>query len=74
VLTEKIGGKVLDTQEITVCEDGKTLTTTVHVPERSTPDVLVFRGSELVLQFILTQEEMGESRKCEQGKPLIPLA
>lgn len=41
-LTEKIGAKVVDTQEITVSEDGKTLMMTVHVPRRNEPDVLVF--------------------------------
>jgi hypothetical protein len=29
-------------EEITVSDDGKTLTMTVHVPGRSEPDVLVF--------------------------------
>lgn len=41
-LTEKINGTVVDTQEISVSEDGKTLTTTVHMPRRNEPDVLVF--------------------------------
>ncbi len=41
-LIDKIGGKVVDTQEISVSEDGKTLTMTVHVPGRSEPNVLVF--------------------------------
>ena len=41
-LTDKIGGKVVDTQEISASEDGKTLTITVHVPRRSKPNVLVF--------------------------------
>lgn len=41
-LTEKIGTKVVDTQEISVSDDGKTLTMTVHLPQRSEPDVLVF--------------------------------
>lgn len=41
-LTDKYKGKISDTQEITVSEDGKTLTMTVHVPGRSEPDVLVF--------------------------------
>jgi hypothetical protein len=41
-LTDKIGGKVVDTHEIRVSEDGKTLTMTVHVPGRSEPNVLVF--------------------------------
>jgi hypothetical protein len=41
-LTEKIGGKVVDTQEMSVSEDGKTLTMTVHIPGRSDPNMLVF--------------------------------
>jgi hypothetical protein len=41
-LTDKLGGKVLGTQEITVSEDGKTLTMTLHVPGQSEPNVLVF--------------------------------
>jgi hypothetical protein len=41
-LTDKIGGKVVDTQEIAISENGKTLTITVHVPDRSEPNVLVF--------------------------------
>lgn len=39
---DKIGGKVVDTQEISVSEEGKTLTMTVHVPGRSEPNVPVF--------------------------------
>lgn len=41
-LTDKIGGKVVDTKEIGVSEDGKTLTMTVHAAGRSEPNVLVF--------------------------------
>jgi hypothetical protein len=41
-LTDKIGGRVVDTRDISVSEDRKTLTMTVHVPGRSEPDVLVF--------------------------------
>ena len=41
-LTDKIGEKVLDTQEISVYEDGKTLTMTRHLPQQSEPNVLVF--------------------------------
>jgi hypothetical protein len=41
-LKDKIGGKVVDAQEISVSGDGKTLTMTVHVPGRSEPNVLVF--------------------------------
>jgi hypothetical protein len=41
-LTDKINGKVRDTQEMTVSTDGKTLTITVHIPGRSEPDMQVF--------------------------------
>ncbi|HTU46537.1 MAG TPA: hypothetical protein VMF91_15825 [Bryobacteraceae bacterium] len=41
-LRDKIGGKEVDAQEISVSQDGKTLTMTVHVPGRSEPNVLVF--------------------------------
>jgi hypothetical protein len=41
-LTNKIDGNVADTQEISVSEDGKTLTMTIHTPQRSEPNVLVF--------------------------------
>jgi hypothetical protein len=41
-LTVRVGGKVVDTQEIGVSEDGKTLTMTVHLTGRSEPNVLVF--------------------------------
>jgi hypothetical protein len=41
-LTDKIDGKVADTQEISVSADSNTLTITVHVPDRSDPNVLVF--------------------------------
>jgi hypothetical protein len=41
-MTDKISGKVRDTQEISVSADGKTLTITVHIPGRSEPDVQVF--------------------------------
>jgi hypothetical protein len=41
-MTDKIGGKVRDTQEISVSADGKTLTITVHTPGRSDPDMQVF--------------------------------
>jgi len=40
-LTDKIGGKVVDTQEISVSADSNTLTMTIHVPDRSDPNVLV---------------------------------
>jgi hypothetical protein len=41
-LTDKIGEKVLDTQEISVSDDGRTLTMTRHLPQQSEPNVLVF--------------------------------
>jgi hypothetical protein len=41
-MTDKAGGKVLDTREIGISPDGKTLTMTIHWPGRSEPDVLVF--------------------------------
>jgi hypothetical protein len=41
-VTDKINGKMTDTQEITVSEDGKTLTVTTHVPGRSVSNVQVF--------------------------------
>jgi hypothetical protein len=41
-LKDKLDGKVVDSQEISVSEDGKILTMTVRVPGRSEPNVLVF--------------------------------
>jgi hypothetical protein len=41
-MTDKISGKVRDTQEISISADGKTLTMTAHIPGRSQPDVRVF--------------------------------
>jgi hypothetical protein len=41
-VTDKSGGKIVDTQEIGVSEDGKTLTMTVRPAGRSEPNVLVF--------------------------------
>jgi hypothetical protein len=41
-LTDKRQGKLADSREVSVSEDGKTLTMTIHVPARSEPDVLVF--------------------------------
>jgi len=41
-LTDKIGQKVVSMREISVSDDGKTLTMKVHPPGRSEPDVLVF--------------------------------
>ncbi len=42
VLTEKSDGKVLDTQEIVLSADGKTLTITMRFAGREKPNVLVF--------------------------------
>jgi hypothetical protein len=41
-MTDKISGKVRDTQKISVSVDGKTLTVTVNIPGRSEPNVQVF--------------------------------
>jgi len=41
-LTAKIGGKVVNTQEVSVSEDGKSLTMTAHQPGRSEPNIYVF--------------------------------
>ena len=41
-LTNKRDGKVVGSQEISVSEDGKTLTMTIHPAGRSEPNVLVF--------------------------------
>jgi hypothetical protein len=41
-MTGKTGGKVVDTREIRLSPNGKTLTMTVHVPSQSKPNVLVF--------------------------------
>ncbi len=41
-LSDKIDGKVVNTQQVSVSKDGKTLTIAVHAPGRSTPNVLVF--------------------------------
>ena len=41
-ITDKINGKVRDTQEISVSPDGNTLTITVHIPGRSEPNIQVF--------------------------------
>jgi hypothetical protein len=41
-MTDKAGGKVVDTRAIRLSPDGKILTMTVHAPGRSEPDVLVF--------------------------------
>jgi hypothetical protein len=41
-MTDKIGGKVIDTQEVMVSGDGKTLTMTQREPGRSETNVMVF--------------------------------
>ena len=41
-VTNKLNGKVTDTQEITLSSDGKTLTMTIHDVGRSKPNILVF--------------------------------
>jgi hypothetical protein len=41
-MTDKRGGKVIDTREIKVSPDGKRLTMTVHAPGRDKPNVMVF--------------------------------
>jgi hypothetical protein len=41
-LTDKIDGKVLDTQQVEVSEDGKTLTITTHIPGHAKPNIQVY--------------------------------
>jgi len=41
-MTRKINTKILDTQQVEVSPDGKTLTMTIHIPGRSKPDIQVF--------------------------------
>ncbi len=41
-LTDKINGKVLDTQQVEVSEDGKTLTIITHIPGHAKPNIQVF--------------------------------
>ncbi|HTX76712.1 MAG TPA: hypothetical protein VMD29_10950 [Terracidiphilus sp.] len=41
-LTDKIGARIVDTEQISVSEDGRILTMTVHVPKHTEPDILVF--------------------------------
>jgi hypothetical protein len=41
-LTDKINGKLLYTQQVDVSTDLKTLTVTMHIPGRTTPNILVF--------------------------------
>jgi hypothetical protein len=39
---DKVNGKILNTRQIAVSSDGKTLTMTVYIPGRDKPDVMVF--------------------------------
>lgn len=41
-MTDKVGDRIVDTQEIKVSPDGKRLTVTVHAAGRSKPNVMVF--------------------------------
>ena len=41
-MTDKFNGKITDTRQIKLSADHKTLTMTVHVPDRREPDILVF--------------------------------
>lgn len=41
-LTDKINGKVHDTQQVEVSSDGKTLTITTHIPGQNKPNIQVF--------------------------------
>jgi hypothetical protein len=41
-MTDKINGKIMDTQQIEISSDLKTLTMTVHTVGRSEPNILVF--------------------------------
>ena len=41
-LTDKIDGKVLDTQQVEVTPDGKSLTITTHIPGQNKPNIQVF--------------------------------
>jgi hypothetical protein len=43
-LTDKINGKVLDTQQVEMSPDGKTITFTIHIPGVAKPNVQVFEG------------------------------
>jgi len=43
VLTDKIDGKVIDTEAIGVSPNLKTLTITVQIPGREKPNVMVFK-------------------------------
>jgi hypothetical protein len=41
-ITDKINGKLIDTQQVELSPDGKTLTMTVSIPGRSKPNIMVF--------------------------------
>jgi hypothetical protein len=41
-MTNKVNGKITQTQEMKLSSDLKTLTITVHVASRTKPDILVF--------------------------------
>lgn len=41
-MTHKSNGKLLDTQQVEVSPDGRTLTMTVHIPGQSKPNIQVF--------------------------------
>jgi len=41
-MSDKFNGKIMDTRQIQLSADRKTLTMTVHVPGRREPDILVF--------------------------------
>jgi hypothetical protein len=41
-MTDKMDGKLMDTQRIELSPDGKTLTMTVSIPGQSKPNIQVF--------------------------------
>jgi hypothetical protein len=41
-MSDKFNGKIMDTRQIQLSADRKTLTMTVNVPGRREPDILVF--------------------------------
>ena len=45
-LTDKIEGKILDTQQVEVSADGKTLTITTHIPGQAKPNIQVFERED----------------------------
>ena len=47
-MTDKINGKIVDTQQIKLSSDLKTLTITVHTLGRSEPNILVFERHERI--------------------------